>query len=125
MATQTAPSPRLRLTKRGRMVFSTFGVTVVLALIGVAALVASPQAVASDEVVDATFGYVIVPPGASLWQIATEVDPQSDPRDLVDEIIRLNQLEGADVQAGQPIALPLRYAESAGVLSADEVGIDE
>ncbi|NLB46749.1 MAG: LysM peptidoglycan-binding domain-containing protein [Microbacteriaceae bacterium] len=124
MTTHSMVQPRLRLTKRGRAVVSTLGVALVLVLIGVAALVASPQAIASDETVGADFGYVIVQPGASLWQIANEVDPSVDPRDLVAEIVRLNQLQGSDVQAGQPIALPLRYAEVSGVLSAGELGID-
>ena len=118
-----APRTRLRLTRRGRAVSGMLFALVVLAVLAVVAVFGSSQAVASAEVGDADFGYVVVQPGGSLWDVASEIDPSVDPRDLVAEIVRLNNLEGSGVQAGQPIALPLRYADVEGAVSAEELGI--
>jgi hypothetical protein len=115
--------PRLRLTRRGRAVFGALGVLVVGVLLGVAAMFGASGAVASEAAGDAQFGYVVVQPGESLWGVASELDPSSDPRDLIAEIVRLNQLGGSEVQAGQPVAVPLRYAEAPGVVSAEELGL--
>jgi len=98
-----------------------------LAAFAVVAIFGSTQAVATDDNVSGAtasdFGYVLVMPGSSLWQVAAEIDPTADPRDLVAEIVRLNQLGGSDVQAGQPIAVPLRYADAPGVVSGADLGI--
>jgi LysM repeat protein len=104
-------------------VFGTLFALVVFAVLAFIAVFGSSQAVASAELGDADFGYVVVQPGGSLWDVASEVDPSVDPRDLVAEIVRLNNLEGSGVQAGQPIALPLRYADAEGAVSAEELGI--
>lgn len=120
----TTATVRLRLTHRGRVVFGVLGVLLALAAIGAALLLGSPQAVATAEESSAEFGYVIVQPGASLWSVATELDPQADPRDIVAELVRLNQMGGSGVQAGQPIAVPLRYADAPGVVSAADLGME-
>ena len=57
-----------------------------------------------------SFTWVNVEPGQSLWQLAETIAPGADPREVVAEIVALNQLPSADVQAGQLIALPQRYA---------------
>lgn len=116
-------SIRLRLTRRGRVVFGMLGALLVMAILVVVAVLGSTQAVASAEASGAEFGYVVVQPGESLWSVAAALDPGADPRDVVAEIVRLNQLGGSGVQAGQPIAVPLRYAESAGVVSASDLGL--
>lgn len=118
-----APKTRLRITRRGRRVVGALaacGVAVLLAL--VAALSAAP-AVASQDSSGTSFGYVVAAPGSSLWQLATELDPAQDPRDLVAEIVQLNQLRGADIVVGQPIAVPLRYTDSPTVMSGEELGL--
>ena len=118
-----APRTHLRLTRRGRIVFGSLGTAAVIAAFAIVALFTSSQAVASAENGGADFGYVIVQPGASLWQLAEEIDPEKDPRDLVSEIVRLNQLDSSELQAGQAIAVPLRYSEAPGVVSASELGL--
>lgn len=124
LASQSATAKsRLRLTRRGRVVFGTLGALAVLAAFAMIALLGGTQAFASAEESNAEFGYVVVQPGASLWQIAAELDPSSDPRDLVAEIVRLNQLNGSGIDAGQPIAVPLRFADTPGVASASELGL--
>lgn len=114
---------RLRLTRRGRAVFSTLAALTVTALLGFAAMFGSTQAAANAELGSAEFGYVVVPAGASLWSVATELDPSADPRDIVAEIVRLNQLGGSGVEAGQPVAVPLRYRDAPGVVSASDLGL--
>lgn len=114
---------RLRLTRRGRVVFGALAAALVGALLMVAVAFGSTQAVASAEASGAEFGYVVVQPGASLWSVAAQLDPSADPRDVVAEIVRLNQLGGSGVQAGQPIAVPLRYSEAPGVVSGSELGL--
>ena len=56
-----------------------------------------------------TFEYVSIAPGQSLWQLAEQVAPQADPREVVADILSLNQLRSADVQPGQELAIPLQY----------------
>lgn len=114
---------RLRLTRRGRIVFSILITSALLVILALVAMFSSPQAVATSELSKADFGYVIVQPGESLWQVASVIDPSVDPRDLVAEIVQLNQLDASSVQAGQPIAVPLRYANEPGVVSASELGL--
>ncbi|MBK0419310.1 LysM peptidoglycan-binding domain-containing protein [Leucobacter sp. CSA1] len=120
-----APSPvRLRLTRRGRVVFGAIGTLLVAGALAMLAAIGAPGAQASAENGGREFGYVVVAPGESLWSVASELDSTTDPRDLISEIVRLNQLEGSAVQAGQPIAVPLRYADEPGVATAAEVGLD-
>lgn len=50
----------------------------------------------------------VVAPGETLWQLATELAPESDPRVLVDRIVTLNALPAdQSLQAGQTIVLPV------------------
>jgi hypothetical protein len=114
---------RLRLTRRGRAVFGTLLTLLIVGLLAVIATLGATRAAASNEAGNAEFGYVVVQPGESLWGVATALDSSSDPRDIIAEIVRLNQLDGSGVQAGQPIAVPLRYSEAPGVLSAEQVGL--
>lgn len=117
-------SMRLRLTRRGRFVLGALVTVVIAALFALVATFGASQAAASNESSAAKFSYVVVQPGDSLWSVATALDPASDPRDVVAEIVRLNQLESSGVQAGQPIAVPLRYSEVPGVVDASAVGVD-
>ncbi|MFA5605643.1 MAG: LysM peptidoglycan-binding domain-containing protein [Leucobacter sp.] len=120
----TTDTVRLRLTRRGRIVLGALSTVIVAAALALVAAIAAPQAQASIESAQAQeFHYVIPQPGSSLWTVATELDPAMDPRDLVAEIVRLNQLDGSGVQAGQPVAVPLRYSGSEAVISAEELGL--
>jgi hypothetical protein len=47
-----------------------------------------------------------VQPGESLWAIAASVAPERDPRDVVTDIIQLNNLEAARVVPGQALFIP-------------------
>lgn len=117
------PTARVRLTRRGRIVFGGLATIAAAAALALVASLSAPQAIASNETGKAEFGYVVAAPGASLWQLATELDQSMDPRDLIAEIVQLNQLQGSEVVVGQPIAVPLRYNDSDSVMSAAELGL--
>lgn len=104
-----APAPRLRLTSRGRMVFGTLAALPVIAI----ALFVGPNVIgaqASADSVQNSFEYVSIAPGQSLWQLAEQVAPQADPREVVADILTLNNLSSGDVQPGQKLAIPAQYA---------------
>lgn len=101
---------KIRLTRRGRAVFGALGTMLFAVALAVAALMSAPSAQATLANSEQEFTYVVAAPGASLWSIAEKIDPQADPRDLVAELARLNQLPTADIQVGDAIAIPLRYS---------------
>jgi len=50
----------------------------------------------------------VVQAGETMWQIASDVaQPGQDVRDVVFELVRLNELPGAGLIAGQVIVVPL------------------
>jgi len=98
-----ADSGGLRLTARGRLV-------AVLALLALAfavfTFVGSPAASTATSH-HATSPTVVVQPGQTLWDIAAEAAPRSDPRDVIAEIIELNDLvDPGAIRAGQPLFVP-------------------
>lgn len=123
-ASVSGQSVKLRLTRRGRIVLGGLATVLMSALLAAAALFGSSSANASVENSEQEFGYVVVAPGATLWSVASELDPAGDPRDLVSEIVQLNQLDGSGVLAGQAIAVPLRFADAPGVVPASDLGIE-
>ncbi len=101
------PKTRLRITKRGRRVL-TAAVALPLVIGALVAALNSDGAAAVAEGAANDFTYVTISQGESLWQLAQEIAPNADPRDVVAEIVSLNQLHG-EVQAGQKIAIPAGY----------------
>jgi LysM repeat protein len=57
------------------------------------------------------FTTVTIQPGESLWQLAEHDAPNSDPRDFVQDVVNLNDLQSSTVQAGQQIAIPTKYTQ--------------
>ncbi len=100
---------RLRLTPRGRAVFSAL-VAVPLALAAVGFALNGGPAVATGRVSGVSPTYVTVQSGQSLWQIAGTIAPNADPRDVIAAIMSLNQLPSGIVQAGQQLAIPVEYS---------------
>lgn len=101
---------RLRLTRRGRFVFASL-VALPLAVVAGAFALNGGVAIASGAAASATFEYVQVETGQSLWQLAAQIAPDADPREVVSDIVHLNQLPSADVQPGQQLAVPATYSE--------------
>jgi LysM repeat protein len=48
----------------------------------------------------------VVQPGETLWQLAGKADPERDPREVVDRLIRANELDGGRIIPGQELFLP-------------------
>ena len=102
--------PRLRLTKRGRAVLTTLAATPLVIAAFLFALNGG-GATASLEGSDVAFQYVTVETGQSLWQLAEQLAPQADPREVIADIMQLNQLRSPDVYAGEQLAIPAEYTK--------------
>lgn len=109
-----APAQRVRqaplkLTRRGRFVFIGVPLILLAALIlsfsGFLNAPAKAAESASELSVTPTVT-VTVQPGESLWAIAEAVAPERDPRDVVTDIIQLNNLDAARVVPGQALFIP-------------------
>lgn len=101
----------LRLTRRGQIVL--IGVPLVLLavlLVSLSGLFNSP-AKASDSAADLAVTptvTVTVQAGQSLWSIAGAVAPDRDARDVVADIVQLNNLSAGTVLPGQQLFVPTR-----------------
>ncbi|MBF0671399.1 MULTISPECIES: LysM peptidoglycan-binding domain-containing protein [unclassified Salinibacterium] len=102
-----AARPRLRLTRRGRVVFTTLAATplvIAALLLGLNGGMATASGTAG-----APLEAVTVSSGQSLWSIASEVAPDADPRDVIASFVQVNQLDSLDVVPGQELLVPARY----------------
>ena len=101
-----AVSP-IKLTRRGRMLVSTlsFGVMLAISLVSLFGI-ATASAKASNEASSSTTTQIVVAPGETLWTIAARVNPEIDPRAVIDQIMDLNVIEGSNVYAGQVLLVP-------------------
>ncbi|WP_188944001.1 LysM peptidoglycan-binding domain-containing protein [Nakamurella endophytica] len=48
--------------------------------------------------------------GDTLWSIATDAQPGTDPRPVIEDIRRINRLTGDDIRAGQVLEVPVAAA---------------
>ncbi|MGN6324876.1 LysM peptidoglycan-binding domain-containing protein [Pseudolysinimonas sp.] len=101
--------PRLRITPRGRAVL-TLVVAVPLALAAIVGGIGAVKADGSDAARTGHYSYTTVTAGESLWQVAQEIAPKADPRDVVADISSLNGLDSGVIQPGQRLAIPPQYA---------------
>jgi nucleoid-associated protein YgaU len=102
--------PRLRLTRRGRIVFGSLAAIPLV----IAALVfglGADGAVATKDAATDSLTWVTVDGGQSLWDLAAEIAPAEDPREFVAQVAAFNQLDGALVQPGQKLAIPAQYTD--------------
>jgi len=91
---------RVRLTRRGRAVL------LLLALAGLAVVLAAPASQAADPA--GPVPTVVTRSGDTLWSIATRYAPGGDPFATIDEIRRLNGIGGYTVPVGVRLTLPRR-----------------
>jgi LysM repeat protein len=103
-----APAPAApagtHLTARGRAVVLVVLVALLLAAFSLGRTVAEGStAVQSGAAVE----QVTVLPGDTLWAVASRLAPGQDPRPVVEQIRRLNDLPGGGLQAGQQLLLPV------------------
>src|SRR5690348_12751256 len=102
---------RVRLTRGGRIVVAALITACVVLVAALAWLAGTVRAEAAGSGSPASAVYhsmrsVVVHPGESLWTIAAQADPASDPRAVMQEIIDINALHGTSVQPGQRLWLP-------------------
>ena len=100
--TPARTSAPLQLTARGRAVLF-------LALLAaglIVSLATGAVSLAGTSTTAVPVRYVTVEAGQTLWGIAGEVAPSSDPRETVARIRELNALPSSALQAGQQIAVP-------------------
>ncbi|MHC6593538.1 LysM peptidoglycan-binding domain-containing protein [Arthrobacter sp. C152] len=109
------PAAPLRLTRRGRIVL--IGIPAMLLAVLLLSLAMSlsglfnSPAKASDSAADLRLTPAVtltVQPGQSLWSIAGEVAPERDARDVVADIVQLNNLPAGAVLPGQQLYVPTR-----------------
>jgi LysM repeat protein len=108
-ASRPGKPPRLRLTRRGRIVL--IGLPLVLLAAFILSLAGFLNAPA--KAADSASGLSVTPavsvtvqPGESLWAIAGKVDPDRDPRDVIADIVQLNDLQAGKVMPGQQLFVP-------------------
>jgi LysM repeat protein len=104
----TAPShSHLRMTKRGRAVLLSLVATPVV----LAALAFGINAGGAAGSSSATpLAKITVVGGETLWSVAKEIAPNSDPRDVVTDIMSVNRLSSADIYPGERLAIPAQYS---------------
>jgi len=92
----------LSLTGRGRVLLWFLA----LVMVAMAVLVAGRAAADSPHPAQQVERHV-VQPGETMWQIASDVaEPGQDVRDVVFDLVRLNELPDAGLMAGQVIVVP-------------------
>ena len=108
----TTNTVHLRITRRGRIVLATLASLPLVAALVALAVFGANSAVANgaeSATASQSFDYVTVQAGETLWGIAEEIAPTADPRDVIADIVNLNQLPSAQVQPGQRLAVPGQY----------------
>ena len=106
---QQAKQAPLRLTRRGRFVFIGVPLIVLAALVLSFSGFLNAPAKAAESAAELSLTptvTVTVQPGESLWAIAEAVAPERDPRDVVADIMQLNNLEAGRVVPGQALFIP-------------------
>lgn len=103
--------PPLRLTRRGRVVLIGIPLVLLAALLLSLAGFLNAPAKAADSTADLSLTptvSVTVQTGESLWAIAGAVAPARDPRDVIADIVQLNNLSGGSVVPGQQLFVPTK-----------------
>jgi hypothetical protein len=106
---RSASRTPLTLTRRGRLVFLGLPVlagSAALVVLAVIFLVPSTATATSAPVPGSGTEQTTVFPGQSLWELAVTADPDRDPREVMDEIVELNDLDSSVLVAGQLLEVP-------------------
>jgi LysM repeat protein len=104
MSATAAPAP-LRLTRRGRALLVLLLAGLLLAAFSVGSRETQAAGVVSEGGAS-RLTQTTVQPGESLWSVAQRIAPDNDPREVIAQIRRLNNLESVQLQVGQQLLLP-------------------
>lgn len=91
----------LRITRRGRLLLTAL---VSLPILAVSIFLATPGAQAGGDTGVAETYTVLS--GESMWDIAEYLAPDTDPRMVIDTLMRVNGLTTTAVQPGQQLVVP-------------------
>jgi LysM repeat protein len=97
----------LRMTKRGRAVLLTL-VAVPLVTAALAFGINAGGATATSSSTPLT--KITVVNGETLWGVAKQIAPNSDPRDVISDLMSVNRLDSADIYPGEQLSIPAQYA---------------
>ena len=106
MSTVTTQIHPMSPKRRARLARTLFVLSALVIMI--AGLIFNQSAAAVDQGSSqaTAFNYISVMPGDSLWQLAEIHAKGQNQQDWVTEIILLNNLQSADLVAGERLALP-------------------
>lgn len=100
------PPMRIRLNRRGRVVVGLLVVALAAGFVLlVDVLVVRPVQASALLRPDRVEQHVVMP-GETLWEIANQVDPDADTRDVVEVLVDINDLPDPALTAGQVILIP-------------------
>lgn len=96
----------VRVTRRGRALLV---LSLVAVLFGAFSLgrANSEAAPATGPAIAAAVDETVVQAGESLWTVARRIAPDNDPREVIQQIRKLNNMQGSQLQAGQHLLLPV------------------
>ena len=100
-------APAVHLTRRGRVLAVLVFAAVLLGAFSLGRTASEAAGPATSAAPAVEVEHTTVQPGDSLWSVARRVAPDNDPREVVEQIRRLNDLSGADIQVGQQLLLPV------------------
>ncbi|MGV3102612.1 LysM peptidoglycan-binding domain-containing protein [Rothia sp. 32237D007AR] len=103
---------KIRLTRRGRLVFRGLPLLTMLALVVLGALTLLAPGEAKSATADSVTPVsrtVTVVHGDTLWTIAADVAPEEDNRDVITRIMKINDLTSAQLVPGQTLEVPLYH----------------
>ncbi len=105
MSAHSAPS--LRLTRRGRAVLVLLVAALLLTAFSLGRQDTQAASAAAGGGASAPApAQTTVQPGESLWSVAQRIAPDNDPREVIAQIRRLNDLTTSELQVGQHLLLP-------------------
>jgi hypothetical protein len=95
------------LNRRGRLARTLVVLSLAIVMVATFAFSAGAGSTDSMAATPESFVTVVVGPGESLWSLAGRMAGDGDARSLIEEIMIVNSLATPDVQAGQPLRIPL------------------
>lgn len=97
----------IKLTRKGRLLLSGLSFMAMLAISAFSLFgLATASAKASNDSSNSSTTQIVVAPGETLWTIAARINPENDPRAVIEDIKALNVIEGVNVYAGQVLLIP-------------------
>jgi LysM repeat protein len=107
----------LRMTKRGRAVLLTL-IAVPLVAVALAFGINAGGATATSS--STPLAKITVVNGETLWGVAKQIAPKSDPRDVISDLMSVNRLNSADIYPGEQLSVPAQYAPAQYAIPAQQ-----